>query len=163
MFQLICSARGSIKRKQFLLGLVLVFAIMWLSFFAWSFFSIYMFKHWGVTGDMVVSLKEIAKTAPEKYATIMRYETIFSPIYLGLTMLLVAWFKLCLIIKRLRDMALTPWFIILPALASIAMFENALIMLPHNNFSFNPVNISALVIIVVFFLILLVCPSRIKD
>jgi len=163
MFKLLFSTSGAVKRKQLLIGLICVFVFAWLSFFIWSFITVLLFKHWGVTGDIMASIKEIEKNSPVNYSYILKYETIFTPIFFIIVLSVIGWCKLCLIIKRLRDLALTPWLILAPIAVYLTAFEFGLQRDATAQLPINTTGIICLAIIMVFYTALMFCPSRLKE
>lgn len=163
MFELLFSISGAVKRKEFLIGLTIAFVMTWLSFFMWAFITVMMFKHWGVTGDILVSLKEIEKNSPANYNLILQYETLFTPFFSIVSLAVIGWCKLCLIVKRLRDLDVNPWTILAPISLYVVVFEVGLQKDPGSQFPLNIIGVACMLLILAFYLALLCCPSRLKN
>lgn len=123
MLDLLFSPHGSITRKPFILGLISSFVLVWIVFIVF----------------------ELALTASHARLPIVDYAGFCAAIVFGL------WMNTCLTLKRLSDLRVTRWLMVIPIVGAYAarfLPPTMLLIVIHG------------IIGIAFFLFLLLWPSR---
>jgi uncharacterized membrane protein YhaH (DUF805 family) len=114
---------GTTERTRFIEGLFYILMLTCAIFMLFGFaFLIFAAAFEGVSGKMNLDTLRLIhqKQLQSSFFNIALYILFWSCIIT--TLLVVFWCRLCLIIKRIRDMALPAWFAIVPVLTEIDIY-----------------------------------------
>lgn len=100
--ELLFSPYGAVKRMQFLIGMITVTVVTIGLLLIISF----------VTSKYLANLGLDVHHKRENVQAMLKYETTYYPMLMIMVSVYAAWMKLCLTLKRLRDLALTPWLVL---------------------------------------------------
>ena len=148
---------GATYRIPFFLGYVGIYLLTFICMMAYSLSTNYIFTH-------VLQLDENIDhdSAIALISTVVI--GIFGPLTSIFLCLLLLWSHLCLIMKRLRDLQLSAWLVILPYLTSVSIWLIHVLQLMKPG-KYDDLTISrniALVVYIVFLIMLFLWPSRRK-
>lgn len=153
------SPKGSLQRIGFFEVLIYSFILLMLGLIVWFIFMMIFFGSFlNVVGDHTAFIKamtEFQHNKPNTYILYMFFLNTATPILWGILILAFLWVQFCGMLKRLVDLGLSRWLVLIPYL-SVA------VVILYSYFGFNlryVTKLSALVILL-FFLFLLFMPSQ---
>jgi uncharacterized membrane protein YhaH (DUF805 family) len=148
------SPSGKIRRLQFFLG---YFGIIFVAAILMEFIRI---DSRSLLENALIS--SAVQNSPTQFNLNTSLSGIVAPLSLFVIFLLTGWAQICLMIKRLRDLKLTPWLVIFPYAAYLSTLS--LYAIKYSSQGINqPIDISkfvCLLLILGFYLLLLFCPTR---
>jgi uncharacterized membrane protein YhaH (DUF805 family) len=163
MLNLILSPYGAISRMQYFKGILYIILLGTLLMFLWSFGFTALIEAFDQNPrDFELALGSYMNACMERQfiachiPPIFNLSSILMYAFFNLVGIFFIWASTCLQIKRLRDLAVSPWLLVIIWIPTFLMYIPTM------------TNISALhnvsfAMITIFNLILLFYPSRLKD
>lgn len=154
IFQLLFSPNGNIDRVRFLEGMFYAFCLSVILVICFSLVMYPIYIIFGIDiGATSAKFAQYAKLHPIKinlFSYILGIIIMVMLLAMGITL---TWCRVCLIVKRLRDLDVPVWFAAIPIMVEID-FYTATTALVHSVF---------LIALAICYLLLAAYPSRVKN